>query len=276
MSDRYGIAEWFGQPFARLTVNTRQQLAAAALAQSEAPPCPFQSGNPPCSKRGGVCSIKTPQLPPVITCPRRFDDRDFLPSWLARIVGFHDVYLASEVPFMRSPTTGRSAGRIDLVVSKDGDASTWFGLEVQAVYFSGEGMGSDFELLLENSDKQPPEPTARRRPDWRSSSAKRLMPQLQIKAPTLRRWGTKLAVAVDLPFFESIGGPSSFPSHDLNDGDIVWLVPQIDDDYELVEHHWEVLSLEKSSEKLLAAETVKREEFENALKGKLQLLGNND
>jgi len=122
-------------------------------------------------------------------------------------------------------------------------------------------MQSDFKTLLENDDAVAPEPTAVRRPDWRSSSAKRLMPQLQVKAPTLRRWGTRLAVAVDLPFFEAIGGPTTTPSHDLDDGDIVWLVPRISCDSHLEMHHWEVLSLEDSSDKLLSAEAVKRQQF---------------
>ena len=170
---------------------------------------------------------------------------------------------------MRSPSTGRPAGRSDLVVSGDGNAAAWFGLEVQAVYFSGKGMQADFELLAVNSDTSPPLPTELRRPDWRSSSAKRLMPQLQVKCPTMRRWGTKLAVAVDWPFFQAIGGPSANPSHDMNDGDIVWLVPQIDENYRLSAHHWEVLSLEDSSDKLLSAETVRRSEFEDSLRARL-------
>ncbi len=185
-------------------------------------------------------------------------------------MGFPDVYLAPEVPFMRSPATSKAAGRVDLVIARDGDASSWFGLEIQAVYFSGSGMQADFELLRDNTDETPPEPTALRRPDWRSSSAKRLMPQLQLKGPTLRRWGTKLAVAVDRPFFDAIGGPSKAPSQDLDDGDIVWLVPRVAENYRLVEDHWEVLALEESSDKLLSAETIKRQEFEDALRAKLQ------
>ena len=102
------------------------------------------------------------------------------------------------------------------------------------------------------------------------------VPQLQIKAPTLRRWGTKLAVAVDRPFFEAIGGPSQKPSQDLDEGDIIWLVPQISDEYQLEASHWEVLSLEDSSDKLLAAKTVKRGEFEEALRAKLQRLQGGD
>ena len=98
------------------------------------------------------------------------------------------------------------------------------------------------------------------------------MPQLQVKVPTLRRWATKLAVAVDVPFFEAIGGPSNCPSKDLNDGDIIWLVPRVSDAYQLEAVHWEVLSLEDSSKKLLAAEPVKRAEFEAVLRAKLRPL----
>ena len=87
------------------------------------------------------------------------------------------------------------------------------------------------------------------------------------------RWGPKLAVAVDRPFFESIGGPSPKPSQDLNDGDIVWLVPRMSGDYRLEPDHWEVLTLESSSKKLLPAETAGRTDFETALRSKLQPLG---
>ena len=270
MTERYGIAEWFGQPFTHLPVDERKTLARAALRQSDPLPCPFQRGTPPCSKRGGVCSLRVGPAPPVITCPNRFKEDDLIPRWLARVVGFTEVHLATEVPFMRSPSTGREAGRIDLVLAKDGMATKWFGLEIQAVYFSGQGMEQDFRLLSEDTSAEPPAPTAVRRPDWRSSSAKRLMPQLQVKAPTLRRWGTKLAVSVDMPFFEAIGGPSPDPSQDLDDGDVVWLIPRISDDNRLVEDHWEVLSLEASSEKLLSADMIKRQEFESALRTKLQ------
>ena len=266
----------------------RQILAKHALRPTkQVPYCPFQQGKVRCNKNGGVCSIqmyKRPEEsrsadrlgeqagPPVITCPQRFSQDDLIPKWLAEVVGFKNVYLAREVPFMRSPTTGRPAGKIDMILSGDSQADNWFGLEIQAVYFSGRGMGSDFRLLQKDKHQIPPGPSEIRRPDWRSSSAKRLMPQLQVKVPTLRRWGTKLAVAVDKPFFEAIGGVSKNPSHDLDDGDVVWLIPRMSDDYRLERGHWEVLSLEESNEKLLAADTIKRREFETALRAKLRLL----
>ena len=210
---------------------------------------------------------------PVIVCPNRFDEHDLMPRWLADIAGFEDVYVAREVPFMRAPITGREAGRIDIVLADSSAASDWYGLEIQAVYFSGDNMTNDFEELLMNDDAAPPKP-GKRRPDWRSSSAKRLMPQLEVKAPTLRRWGKKLAVSVDLPFFMAISGPSKHPSQDINEGDILWLVPKVDPECGITRHHWEVLSLEESSHKLLSATPVKRDEFENDLRSKLARLDN--
>ena len=157
-----------------------------------------------------------------------------------------------------------------MVIATGRNADKWLGLEVQAVYFSGPAMESEFKLLQKEQDPVPPAPVKIRRPDWRSSSAKRLMPQLQVKVPTLRQWGTKLAVTVDMPFFEAIGGISEKPSQDLNEGDIIWLVPRVSEAYRLERGHWEVLSLEDSSKKLLAAEPVKRSEFEEALRAKLR------
>lgn len=288
MKDRYGIAEWYGEPFPDMMPERRREFAAVALGLGEViPRCPFQKGNVRCGKKGGVCSIQTyrPGLAgqqedriggrsgkPVITCPKRFDQDDIVPRWLGEIVGFQQIFMAQEVPFMRSPSTGRPAGRIDLVLSGNSDASKWFGLEIQAVYFSGDSMRDDFRVLLHDSEEPPPMPASVRRPDWRSSSAKRLMPQLEVKAPTLRRWGTKLAVAVDVPFFDAVGGPSEKASRDTNEGDIIWLVLQVSDKYKLESTHWEVLSLEESSEKLLAAKTVRRKEFEEVLRSKLRPL----
>lgn len=286
MSSRYGIAEWFGEPFAEISTARRRQLAAHALNVTEdVALCPFQEGEVRCNKNGGVCSIqlyedKTDSKtagrlghqagPAVITCPQRFSQGDLIARWLAEIAGYKSIFLAREVPFMRSPTTGRAAGKIDMVLASDQNADNWLGLEVQAVYFSGLAMESEFKLLQQDRDPVPPAPLEVRRPDWRSSSAKRLMPQLQVKVPTLRRWGTKLAVAVDLPFFEAIGGISETPSQDLDEGDIIWLVPRVSEAYRLERGHWEVLSLEASSKKLLAAEPVKRREFEQTLRAKLR------
>ena len=200
-------------------------------------------------------------------------------TWLAEIVGFErdEAMVAREVAFMHGTGTDKPAGKIDLVVARaiDGDLK-WYGLEIQAVYFSGKGMSSEFENLRDDDGDGPPFPNAIRRPDWRSSSAKRLMPQLQVKVPTLRRWGSKMAVAVDRPFFNAVGGVSSDYSRDLDDGDVIWLVPELvrgdDGAWRLTPGHWEVLTLEATVDKLLAAETVRRGKFEDDLRMKLEPL----
>ena len=211
----------------------------------------------------------------VIMCPSRFEQELILVKWLADIVGFSrsDAGMAREVPFMVGTSTGKPAGMIDLIVARHMDGRLdWYGLEIQSVYFSGQRMQTEFERLSQDSNNPPPFPDATRRPDWRSSSAKRLMPQLQVKVPTLRRWGAKMAVAVDRPFFDAVGGSSANPSHDLGDGDVIWLVPELTRGHHLVRGHWEVLTLEQSSEKLLAAETVRRSDFEQTLTEKLERL----
>ena len=290
---RYGIAEWYGNDLLSIAPEERRTLATAALGEhSETPVCPFQQNDRRCHKRGGVCSLRLyeddgkgsvqlTEATPLALCPSRFEQDNLLLKWLGEIVGFpeNQISVAREIPFMESLQDNKPAGKIDLIVARDSnDRLEWFGLEIQAVYFSGRGMSSEFEVLRENNSVLPPYPNEVRRPDWRSSSAKRLMPQLEVKVPTLRRWGSKMAVAVDRPFFDSIGGPSANYSQDLGDGDIIWMVPTISSDEAgqlmLMRDHWEVLTLEESRNKLLAARTVQRNEFENSLRNRLIPLEN--
>ena len=279
---RYGIAEWYGSPFLELTPRERQHLAAIALDNHQPPPCPFRRMT--CNKKGGVCSIQPyekdgahigePAGNQVITCPVRFDQDGVVVSWLAEIVKFSaaSAMVAREIPFMHSTTTDKPAGKIDLVVAEQQHRLIWFGLEIQAVYFSGPGMESEFESLRHSTSSRAPFPKRVRRPDWRSSSAKRLMPQLQVKGPTLRRWHSKIAVAVDKPFFDSIGGPSQNPRQDLDSGDVIWLVPELSAQNQIERGHWEILTLEESTAKLLSAEPIARSEFEQLLRDKLKPL----
>ncbi len=288
---RYGIAEWYGLELLRIGPGNRRALANVALGSNpEIPAYPFSPTKRQCNKRGGVCSLRLYDAvgdgssrpsddAPIALCPSRFDQDNLLLKWLGEIVGFPegDIAIAREVPFMENLQDKKPAGKIDIVVARNQDNRLeWYGLEIQAVYFSGSGMSSEFEALLHSTSSPPPYPQQVRRPDWRSSSAKRLMPQLEVKVPTLRRWGSKMAVAVDKPFFESIGGPRQNYSQDLGDGDIIWMVPVIDYDERgnltLQRDHWEMLTLEDSRNKLLSARTVQRNEFEANLRSRLSPL----
>lgn len=98
----------------------------------------------------------------------------------------------------------------------------WCALEMQAVYFSGKSMSSELRALKSWDGPGIPFPTGIRRPDFRSSGPKRLMPQLQVKVPTLSRWGKKTAVVVDEAFWQSLS-PMDEVEH-VSNCDIAWFV----------------------------------------------------
>lgn len=272
MRGYYEIAEWFGVPFRKMSVARRKGAAHAALGETPALPCPFQHGTPPCSKKGGVCSISSGGGMPVIVCPKRFYEGGLVLKWAAEVCGIEDPYLAREVPIAISTTTGKAAGRIDMVLADGPKAKNWCGIELQAVYFSGKRMEDDFRNILACDTEDPPAPIHRRRPDWRSSSAKRLAPQLRVRGPLFRTWGKKMVVVVDQMFFESVGGATESFSRGVHDGDVVWLVPRIGKSFKLEKGHWEILLLEDTGDKLQAAKTVERTVFKSSLLRKLKKL----
>lgn len=114
-------------------------------------------------------------------------------------------------------------GRIDrILVTGDGTGLQWSAVEVQAVYFSGEKMEHLFVQMSQSEGGMLPWPDRIRRPDDRSSGPKRLMPQLQIKVPTLRRWGKKMAVVVDEGFFDALGKMED--AGHVSNADLAWFV----------------------------------------------------
>ena len=103
---------------------------------------------------------------------------------------------------------GKSAGNIDYVlVSYDekGRVIDFGSLEVQAVYISGNLTGP-FEAFLESPtpsftwDKALKYP----KPDYLSSSRKRLIPQIIAKGSILKQWEKKQAVAMQTSFYETL------------------------------------------------------------------------
>ena len=96
---RYGIMEWFGEPFDVMPLERRQELAKAALGKTAPPKCPFQAGDVVCGKKGGVCSFQQYKRDgdrlggrvgsQTILCPQRFDQDDTILKHLADIVGLY-------------------------------------------------------------------------------------------------------------------------------------------------------------------------------------------
>src|SRR6266545_3910886 len=213
---RYSIGEWYGTGLEKLS--TRQWLEYAKreieVDSVTGTPCPFQTANAICNKKGGVCSLRlyeqTGDGPVAGTEPIVLGE-----------IGFLDrLRPESEPP---DEDTRDFIGRIDnVLVHPTQIPIDWCGVELQAVYFSGKAMKKEFSLLAEREHAVLPFPAAYRRPDWRSSGPKRLLPQLQTKIPTIRTWGKKMAVVIDESFFASLIGLER--ERHLSNSEIAWFV----------------------------------------------------
>lgn len=151
------------------------------------------------------------------------------------------------------------------------DMNDWCGLEIQSVYFSGDKMSLEYEPFTEISPPNVPFPEGRRRPDFRSSSAKRLLPQLQTKIPSLRRWGKKMAVVVDEAFFYEMAKMEAVDH--ISNCDIVWVVvgyEQNDGALRLRRKKIHLTTLEDAVLGLTAGKPVAREKFEERILTKLK------
>ena len=100
------------------------------------------------------------------------------------------------------------------------------------------------------------------------------MPQLQIKVPSLRRWGKKMAVLVDEPFSRSLAPMEEV--RDVSSCDIAWFVAR----YRLEARvaHLErgevhLTTLERAVEGLTAGVPVSLTEFETRIRARLPALG---
>jgi hypothetical protein len=200
-------------------------------------------------------------------------------GWVGEILlGTAEPQVVSEVSFLMSEErqeaqTEDEVGRIDnVLVDIRGNGLNWCALEMQAVYFSGGKMEDDFAVMRTWQGPGIPFPAKQRRPDYRSSGPKRLMPQLQIKVPTLRRWGKKMAVVVDKAFWKSLTEMRRV--RDLSNADIVWFVLEYEGPrggcYRLKQHDAVFTTLEHAVEGLTGGTPVSLEQFEQAIRQKLE------
>lgn len=294
---RFGIGEWYGAALPALAQEDRRRFAEIqCLPKSKRPilPCPFQE-NTDCSKAGGVCSLRlyeisaeTGKVEPVggepgllrTVCPSRFEEGQIIYQWVAEtILGASDPVVLDEIGFLETPPTPEietvpsDVGRIDnVLVAPQSRPLSWCALEVQAVYFQGRAMKYDFEDIRDNPGNRLPFPRVLRRPDYRSSGPKRLMPQLQIKVPSLRRWGKKMAVVVDKSFFMAMGRMRAVPH--ISNCDVVWFVVGYEKSengrFHLVKDDVHFTTLEDSVEGLTAGVPVSLDTFEKRILAKLE------
>ncbi len=193
--------------------------------------CPFNNRVPSCTKDKaknplGVCSVFHDGIP-AITCPIRFRE-DWLITDDAASFFFDDgISWSSLIEVRLNDAHGKSAGNIDVVlVAYDDNGKNFdFGaLEIQAVYISGN-VRDPFAYLVKNPkahaqmdwSTQPNYP----RPDYLSSSRKRLAPQLLFKGGILHSWRKKTAVALNKSFFETL---PPLKTVSKSKADISWLI----------------------------------------------------
>ena len=110
----------------------------------------------------------------------------------------------------------------------DGKVYDFGALEVQAVYISGNVREPFAHYMADcraNSNMdwslQPNSP----RPDFLSSSRKRLAPQLLYKGGIIHEWKKKIAVALDKSFFDTL---PQLKEVDKSEAEVAWLVYDLD------------------------------------------------
>jgi hypothetical protein len=301
----YGIAELYGDLFSAIPNERRIKLIS--LKKEDRPDCEFlrqapelgpKNGSPKCNKASGVCSIRNflqsddgePNFGPITaTCPIRFYENKTIFEEISEILlGNRDARVVKEIPFLkRSKKTApgdvdddiendkESVGRIDMVMAVErGTEIDWCAVELQAVYFSGGKIADDYPAIKKHTGNGVPMPGANRRPDFRSSGPKRLMPQLQIKVPTLRRWGKKMAVVIDRPFFDALGEMD--PVEDISNCDIAWVIVRFEEDSGTGKAHLKIdeiryTTLERAVEGLTAGVPTTLTDFEDKIRAKLSV-----
>ena len=290
MPTRYGAGELYGFDFSALPPERVRELACASHKDINCPFKPSEPGkpSPKCNKKGGVCSLRQyemdasatvlPRGELVTTCPNRFLESNVVFEWVGEtLLGTTTPEVISELPFLMGESGVEedepdAVGKIDKVlVNAAGGALRWCALEMQAVYFSGMSMENDFKLMRDWNGPGILFPKVQRRPDFRSSGPKRLMPQLQIKVPTISRWGRKMAVVVDKAFWDSLSEMREVK--DVSNCEIVWFVVSYADasggriSLQRAEAHFTTLS--HAVESLTGGAPMSLDRFENELRARL-------
>lgn len=192
--------------------------------------CPYNNRVPSCTKDKandplGVCSIFGDDV--VITCPVRFRQNWTIADNAADFFFAQDATWTSLTEISLEDATGKIAGHIDLVlVSYDerGKVVNFGSVEIQAVYISGN-IRRPFEYYMKQPSKRsdfdwhtkPNYP----KPDFLSSSRKRLLPQVLYKGGILHAWNRKQAVVLQKSFFETL---PEIPVVDSKVAEIAWFL----------------------------------------------------
>jgi hypothetical protein len=172
--------------------------------------CRFKDGI--CNKSSnkdpiGICSVSD-GLEAASLCPIRFLEGGRIFQDAARAAFgeaacfaiFPEIRIL-QVPDSKKPGALKKIGKVDFLLGKiDNQTVTDFcAVEVQASYFSGTETRTVLKHFIANRNFGTLD--IFRRPDFRSSAQKRLIPQLQLKVPVFRRWGKSFLSSSTANFF---------------------------------------------------------------------------
>jgi hypothetical protein len=193
--------------------------------------CPFNNKVPNCTKDKaqdplGVCSVFH-ESEVAITCPIRFRQGWLIADDAADFFFPQDATWTTLTEVRLKDAEGESAGNIDVVLcayDRSGKVYDFGALEVQAVYISGN-VRNPFAHYMESPAKRAHMDWTTQanypRPDYLSSSRKRLAPQLIFKGGIINAWGRKTAVALNKGFFSTLPKLSGVRKEEA---DIAWMI----------------------------------------------------
>jgi hypothetical protein len=244
------LAEVFGFPI--------DNQSERAIRYRENKLCPFNNIVSNCTKNSiefplGVCSLNHKNKP-VIICPIRFRQDWQIVSDAAAFIFDHKKTWTHVGEVRLRDKFGKSAGNIDYVLvayDNKGRVLDFGSLEVQAVYISGNLTGPftayleepSAEFIWSKAFKYP-------KPDYLSSSRKRLVPQIIAKGSILKQWNKKQAVALQTKFYNTL---PAIPEVDKTEADFAFFL------YDLV-------PVKKEKQLELKLSNIVYTKFANALK----------
>jgi hypothetical protein len=191
--------------------------------------CPFNNKVPNCTKDKannplGVCSVWHNGIS-VITCPTRFREDWVIVENAAEFAFGTKANWTSLSEIKLVDKNRQSAGNIDFVLvqyNDKGQLIDFVSLEVQGVYISGN-LRNPFEEYIQKPSIDFEWPTGYNypKPDYLSSSRKRLIPQMLYKGGIFQSWKKKQTVALQKAFFETL---PSLPTTTKSKADIAWFL----------------------------------------------------
>ena len=220
---KHPLAEVFGYPVSDMSG------VAARFRKNRL--CPFNNNIPNCTKDKaqsplGVCSIHH-LGDHVMTCPVRFRQNWIIADDAAQFFFGNDANWTALTEVRLKDAEGGSAGNIDMVLcayNESGQIEDFGALEIQAVYISGN-VRKPFDAYMTDPkancrmdwSQQPNYP----RPDYLSSSRKRLVSYLTRKGSIIHNKRVKQVVVLQSSFLKTL---PVFPTLHDSLSDFVFLI----------------------------------------------------